>query len=143
MIPPTRNRSEFVALAVERTSLYCGDELYELFAYLDRTARERATGPDDDTVRGAVMGREHRAIAGRKSVRRRRRANVHAFDEVELPGRQRGEMSFRVEVGSKPGKWLARRRRGFVCPKSGAYDLWNKSEDEDGDDPDSQHAASF
>jgi hypothetical protein len=62
---------------------------------------------------------------------------------VELPGRQRGEMSFGVEVDPKPGKRLARWRRGFVCRKGGASGLWNKSEDEGADDPDPQHAASF
>ena len=69
------------------------------------------------------MSREQRAVAGRQAIGSSRASNVDAFDEMELPGGQRGEMSFSVEVGPELGKRPARRRR-FVRCKGGAPDPW-------------------
>jgi hypothetical protein len=85
------------------------------------------------------MSREQRTVAGWQAVRSCGTSNVKAIREMELPGRQRGEMSSSVEVGPELGKGLAWRRRCFVGGKRGACGLWIQSEDEGGDDGDPQH----
>jgi hypothetical protein len=66
-------------------------------------------GPDDNAILCAVVSREQGAVAGRQAVWSRGTSHVNALHEMELPGRQRGEMSFSVEVGPQLSKWLARR----------------------------------
>ena len=49
------------------------------------------------------MSREQRAVAWRQAIGSSRASNVVAFDEMELPGGQRGEMS----LASKSAQSLA------------------------------------
>src|SRR5277367_3668644 len=135
--------SQFVALGIECASFDVRDQLYELLADWERPTREWAAGPKNNAILSTVMSREQRAVAGRQAIGSSRASNVDAFDEMELPGGQRGEMSFGVEVGPELGKRLARRRRRFVRRKGGASDPWIKSQDEGGNDPDPQHEDSF
>jgi hypothetical protein len=102
------------------------DQLYELLADWERPTREWAAGPKNNAILSTVMSRERRAVAGRQALGSSWASNVDAFDEMELPGGQRGKMSFSVEVGPKLGKRLAKRRR-FVRRKGGASDPWINS----------------
>jgi hypothetical protein len=118
--------SQFVTLGIECAGFDVRDQLYELLADWERPTREWAAGPKNNAILSTVMSREQRAVAGRQAIGSSWASNVDAFDEMELPGGQRGKMSFSVEVGPKLGKRLAKRRR-FVRRKGGASDPWINS----------------
>src|ERR1700722_19284548 len=114
--------SEFVALGIECASFDVRDQLYELLADWERPTREWAACPKNNAILSTVMSREQRAVAGRQAIGSSRASNVDAFDEMELPGGQRGEMSL-TSKSAELGKRLARRRR-FVRCKGSASDPW-------------------
>ena len=103
--------SQFVTLGIECAGFDVRDQLYEFLADWERPAREWAASPKNNAILSTVMSREQRAVAGRQAIGSSRASNVDAFDEMELPRGQRGEMSFSVEVDSELGKRLARRGR--------------------------------
>jgi hypothetical protein len=52
------------------------------------------------------MSRQQSAVAGRQAIGSGRTSYVDAFDEMELPGGQRGEVSFSVEITPELGSGL-------------------------------------
>jgi hypothetical protein len=83
--------SQFVTLGIECAGFDVRDQLYELLADWERPTREWAAGPKNNAILSTVMSREQRAVAGRQAIGSSWASNVDAFDEMELPGGQRGK----------------------------------------------------